>query len=219
LPGKILKEINGKPILAYIIERLSAAVAKENIIVATSNEQSDEPIEKYCLANNINLFRGSLDNVAERFLQCARQYELDFATRVNGDNFFLDVDSLKEMVEIAETGKYDFVTNVKNRTFPKGMSVEIVRTSFYELMYRQFSNDAHKEHVTLYLYQNDEKGEFFHYTNKVCPEAGGIQLAIDDSGDFELAEKIINTFTKTHTSYGLKEIYQRYLMFKGDEQQ
>jgi len=217
LPGKILKEIKGKPILAYIIDRLSAAVSSEDIIIATSEEKSDDPIELYCRKNNINYYRGSLDNVAERFLNCARQFKLDFATRINGDNFFMDVDTLKEMIKITQSNKYDFISNLQNRTFPKGMSVEIVRTSFYEKMYRQFNKDEHKEHVTLYLYQGNEKGKYYHFLNESCPDAGGIQLAIDDQDDFDLAEKIIHTFTGPHTSYGLAEIYKRYLMFKGDE--
>jgi spore coat polysaccharide biosynthesis protein SpsF len=218
LPGKILKEINGKPIIAYIIERLMTSVEREHIIVATSREHTDDPIENFCNQNNIHCFRGSLDNVAERFLQCAQKYSFDFATRINGDNFFMDVDSLKEMIDITLSNKYDFVTNLKNRTFPKGMSIEIVRISFYEKMYRQFNNNDHFEHVTQYLYQHDDQSRYYHYLNTVCPEAGGIQLAIDDEGDFRLAEKIIHTFTGQHTNYGLKDIYKRYKMLKDNEQ-
>ena len=70
LPGKILMEINGKSILQYIIERLSLVVPENNIVVATSEEKTDNPIAEYCIKNKINVFRGSLDNVALRFLNC-----------------------------------------------------------------------------------------------------------------------------------------------------
>ena len=207
LPGKILMEIKGKSILQYIIDRLSLVVPNNNIVIATSNQQSDNPIAEYCEENNINIFRGSLDNVALRFLNCATYYHFDFVARINGDNLFVDTESLKRMIKFAQTNNYDFVSNVKNRTFPKGMSIEIVRTEHYKEMYSKFNNEGHFEHVTSYLYQNDTGKDYYYFYNVICPETAGIQLAIDNKEDFEFATKIIGTFVKNHTEYGLKEIF------------
>ncbi len=218
LPGKILKKINGKPILQYIIERLQTVINSNNIVIATSEEETDDPIESYCLNNNINLFRGSLENVSGRFLACAENYGFDFATRINGDNFFMDASTLREMIKITCTGKYNFVSNLKGRTFPKGMSIEIVRTDFYKDKFQQFSSNDDFEHVTLNLYQNEsESDKFYHYKNTQCPEAGGIQLAIDDQDDFHLAEQIIHTFAEDHTRYGLNEVFQLYQKYSKHE--
>ncbi len=218
LPGKILKKINGKPILQYIIERLQTAVNPDSIVIATSEEETDDPIESYCINNNINHFRGSLENVSGRFLACAEHYGFDFATRINGDNFFMDASTLKEMIKITRTGKYNFVSNLKGRTFPKGMSIEIVRTDFYKDKFQQFSLNDDFEHVTLNLYQNEsESDKFYHYKNTQCPEAGGIQLAIDDQDDFHLAEQIIHTFAEEHTRYGLNEVFQIYQKYSKHE--
>lgn len=210
LPGKILKKISGKPILMYIIERLIQVIPIENIVVATSTEESDNPIAEYCKENQINVFRGSLNNVALRFLKCAEKYNFDYTTRINGDNIFVDIQTLKEMCKLAESRKYDFISNVKNRTFPKGMSIEIIRTSFLKEGFKNFNKDEYFEHVTLYFYENDKGQNFYYFYNNICPEAAGLQMAIDTEADFNTIENIIKCFSEIHTNYGLKEIFFLY---------
>jgi len=210
LPGKILKEIEAKPILQYIVDSLSEVVDKENIVVATSEEETDNPIYNYCKKNNIQVFRGDLNNVSKRFKDCANTYNFDFATRINGDNIFVDQETIKEMLSIAETDKYDFISNVKNRTFPKGMSVEIVRTSYYNKKYENFNTSGDFEHVTINLYNNDEGENYYYHYNEKCIEASGIQFAVDTKEDFETASKIIKKLNKKN-NFTLKEVYQTYI--------
>jgi spore coat polysaccharide biosynthesis protein SpsF len=210
LVGKILKEIEGKPILKYIIERLNEVTDLANIVIATSSEPSDNPIIEFCQKENINYFRGSLENVSQRFIECALSKQHIYTTRINGDNIFVDIESLKEMIEIAKMRKYDFVSNLKGRSFPKGMSVEIVRTAYYRKQFEKFNHPDHYEHVTLYLYQNEEGENFYYYFNKICPESGGIQLAIDTQEDFSLATKIISNFAGQHLKYGLEDVFNLY---------
>lgn len=214
LPGKILKPINGKPIIAYIIERLEKVVPRNQIIVATSEEQTDDPINDYCIRNNVNCFRGSLNNVSGRFLKCAEKNELDYAVRINGDNFFIDIDTVKKMIEVANTNKYDVVSNLKNRSYPKGMSVEMVKTKFYKSQYQLFKSPDDFEHVTIFLYQNEKNGKFYYEYNTIAPEAAGIQLAIDNIEDFNLVKSIIDKFEKEHYQYGLKEVFSIYESIK-----
>ncbi|MCB2194271.1 MAG: hypothetical protein KQH79_00330 [Bacteroidetes bacterium] len=214
LPGKILKELQGKPILQYIFERLAVVVPKENIVVATSVEDSDIPIIEYCKRNSINYFKGPLNNVAQRFLECGEQYSFDYIARINGDNILVDIESVKEMIQVARTEKYDFISNVKNRTFPKGMSIEIVKTKYYKRLYQEFYSEGHFEHVTQYLYTMKDQNNHFYYYNTNCPEAAGIQLAIDNKQDFALIEKIISNFERDHINYGLHDIYEIYKLVR-----
>ena len=214
LPGKILREINGKPILQYIVERIEKVVPRKQIVVSTSEEKTDDPIIAYCEANDLNYFRGSLNNVSERFLKCAQEYNFDYTTRINGDNIFVDISLLEKMATIAETGQYELISNLKNRTFPKGMSIEIVRTDYYAERFKTFSTPDDFEHVTINLYQNEEAEKYFYAMNTFCPEAGGIQLAIDTPEDFSLASKIISNFAGSHLNYGLSEVYHLYRKFQ-----
>ncbi len=205
LPGKILKEINGKPILLYIIERLSCVVSTNSIVVATSEENSDDPIVEFCRKSGIQVFRGSLLDVASRFLTCAKKFNFDFAFRINGDNLFVDIDLIRSALSIAHTGEYSFISNVHNRTFPKGMSIEGVNVELYASEYPKF-NIYQREHVMPYFYDNGDRIRHFYIYNVAVPELAGVQLAIDTETDYDFAKKIVSKFKIAQSNYGLKEI-------------
>jgi spore coat polysaccharide biosynthesis protein SpsF len=172
LHGKVLHKIHGTPLVHHIVNRLSQYFPLNNIVLATSNEPSDDPIAEYARQNEIQLFRGSLNNVAHRFAEAAMSIEADAAIRINGDNLFIDLESLDEMIRIYDGGEYDFVSNVPQRTFPFGMSIEIVNVDFYYKVLPKMTTRSWQEHVTLYLYEN-ETGRQFHYRNSKCPSMQG----------------------------------------------
>ena len=209
LPGKILKKINEKPILEYIIERVKEVFDNDSIIIATSKEKSDEPIVRYCLNKQINFYRGSLNNVAKRFLDASKSLSLDYAIRINGDNLFVDIPTLKSISDKLATGKYQFVSNVHKRTYPKGMSIEGVDSNYYEKKLRHFTEKEDREHVTLKLYKSPPSNTFFIY-NKEVKGVEGLQLAVDTEKDLNISSEIIYRMTKHHTQYNLKEIFEIY---------
>jgi spore coat polysaccharide biosynthesis protein SpsF len=207
LPGKALMNVNGVPVLLIIVERLRRVLPDSSIVVATSNENTDDAIEQFCIQQSINYFRGSLDNVADRFYRASKHLNLDYSIRINGDNVFVDTIVLTEMIDLARMGRYDFISNVKGRTFPKGMSVEIVNTDYYSSLLPAISeSESYREHVTSYLYEHDNGRHFYLYNNHV-PEASGLQMALDTSEDLERTKRIIARFTDSHWKYNLKEIY------------
>jgi len=207
LPGKILKEINGKPILLQIYNRLKA-IENLKVIIATSEEETDSPIVEYCKLMNLDFYRGSLSNVSYRFLNAAKTLDVDYAIRVNGDNLFISIETMKYMISLAQRNTYDFISNVKGRTFPFGMSIEILKVSFYDNILSHFDNDYYKEHVTIYLYENENCGSmFFVYNNKI-PKAKGLKIAIDTKEDFERALEISKKIN--FKNYDLKEIVEAY---------
>jgi spore coat polysaccharide biosynthesis protein SpsF len=208
LPGKALKEIFGKKILEYIIERVNQVFPLENIVLATSNEASDDPIATFAENYGVGLYRGSLDNVSRRFYEAAHEKDWDYAIRINGDNIFMDINLLKEISALALTNEYDFISNVKERTFPKGMSVEAVRMIHYANLLPIIENDEnYREHVTLYLYEHDENKKYKYILNSDLPQVSGIQMALDTQEDFDRSQKIIAQFHKPHFYYNLEEIY------------
>lgn len=207
LPGKILREIQGRSILDYIVERLAPLQRDHPVIVCTSEEHSDDKIADYCSRNNISCYRGSLDDVANRFLQCAHHYDLDKAVRINGDNVFLDAQLIGEMIRQMETDDLCFLSNVKDRTFPKGMSVEIVDTSYYKDSFPEFTKQDH-EHVMTYFYR--QTNECTKYIYNEDQEMAGINLAIDTEVDLRNAAQIIELMNEPHTHYGYKEIVELF---------
>jgi len=208
LSGKILKQIGGRTVLGHIVDRIRRGVDGRQVVVATSTDASDDVIADYCRHSGIECFRGPLDDVAGRFQTCAEQYGWDFAARINGDNLFVDQDILRAMLAVTDTNAFDFVTNVPGRTFPRGMSVEIVRTSFYADVMGTITDPDHREHVTSWLYQNVDLGHRYVFENKVCPEAAGIQLALDTEEDLRLAERIIVEAGPEAAVLNLRTIYK-----------
>lgn len=205
LPGKILKEIKGRPILTHIIRRLQK-IENLNIAIGTSIEPTDDPIVEYCIENDINYYRGSLDNVAERFLKASESFKYDYSIRVNGDNLFIDVEAMQNMIEIAQTDQFDFISNVKERTFPAGMSIEIVKIGFYRHIIKKFNTSYYNEHVTIYLYEHEKCGQFHFYYNEKVPKAKGLKIAIDTKEDFKNAQKVIRQLKNGLDNYNLSEI-------------
>lgn len=191
LPGKILRTINGKTILSIIVDQLKVNFNYNQIIVATSNHVSDQKIINYCIENEINYFIGELHNVSKRFLDCAKNFNLDYAVRINGDNVFIDIHSLSSMIKIAENHNYDLVSNVPFRTFPYGMSIEIINTSFYESVIPFFSKE-NKEHVSNWLYDNPKLVKSFTFKNNEFINLKGIKLAVDTEKDLKKCQLIYN---------------------------
>jgi spore coat polysaccharide biosynthesis protein SpsF len=203
LPGKILRRINNKPLLQYIFERLLCVAPKKDIIVATGSDETNRPIAEFCKDNQIQYFLGDPENVALRFLTCAKEYQLDYAARINGDNLFVSPAIIKAMLPHVRSGQYDLISNVKKRTFPTGMSVEFLRSGFYEEIIKLFDDPRHFEHVTLYLYEHETNGKRYYFYNTLCPEAKGHHLAIDTEQDFRSAEKLLVQIEKDHTAYDI----------------
>jgi len=207
LPGKILMEIGGIPILEHIINRLSS-VPELEIIVATSEEDTDDPIVDYCINRDQAYYRGSLTNVAERILKASQEHDLDYFIRINGDNLFIDIAVLSYMISVATTNKFNFISNVKNRSFPYGMSLEILNVNFYSKIIKKFDTDYYKEHVTIYLYEHEEDINVKYVFNENEREASGLQLAIDTKADFKRAQGIVSKLKDGLSDYTLKDIVE-----------
>jgi spore coat polysaccharide biosynthesis protein SpsF len=190
LYGKALIKIHKKPILEWISLSIANCLNIDKICIATSDEKSDDKIAEFCEKQNINCYRGSKLNVAKRFLNCAKQFDLDYTFRINGDNLFVDSALISQMAEIASEQSFDFISNVEGRTFPIGMSVELLKVSFFEEIYKKYNDERHFEHVTLYLYENPKVGNRKSIINNKWEYLKGIHLAVDTIQDFNKAESI-----------------------------
>lgn len=208
LPGKILRDIRGRPLISHIVGRIRRAAAERPLVVATSCEKSDDVIVAYCRRAGIECFRGDLNDVAGRFLSCLEAYGWEYGVRINGDRLLLDVETLHAMLAIADTGEFDLVTNTPGQTFPYGLGVEIVRTEFYASWLDSMTENSHREHVTTWFYENPSVGRRYVYRNTVCPEAAGLKLAIDTPEDLERALRILDRAGPAPETLNLKQVFQ-----------
>jgi N-acetylneuraminate synthase/N,N'-diacetyllegionaminate synthase len=187
-PGKALHLIGDRPLLERVISR--ALLAGLPVAVCTSADRSDDAIADLARRRGVGCFRGSLDDVAARLLTCAQSAGWDFVLRINGDNVFTDPSLVSTVAHICRTDCFDLVSNVPGRTFPFGVSVEGLRTSFLENHISSF-DEADREHVTRWFYERPEVGRRFSVLNESIPSAAGLNLAVDRREDADRAARLI----------------------------
>lgn len=178
LPGKALRLVHGRPLLDYVIELCRLIDGVSVIVLATSDRTVDDPIAEFAEKANVHCVRGSVENVAGRFLSAMEQFELDAALRVNGDSPLNDPKLLSSGVEIIKSGNYDLVTNVPDRTYPFGMSLEVVLRETMRKAYASFRDAGCFEHVTKYFYDHPQCFRIRKILSD-CPAFAGVQLSVD----------------------------------------
>lgn len=202
LPGKVLREICGRPLLAYLIERL-AGCREAPTIVATSTSGSDDAVAAFCAAAGVPCHRGPEEDVAARFVEAAEHFSLTAFGRVSGDSPLLDPALVDRAVTLFQRDEYDLVTNVRPRTFPPGQSVEVVRVDAF-LAALPSLEAQQREHVTQHLY---DPGLGLRIANFAADrDYGDLRLAVDTEEDLERIEALVAAMERPHWEYGLDEI-------------
>lgn len=206
LPGKMALEVQGKPMLAYVVERLRCVRNVADVIVATSQGAEDDAIASVCDALNCKCFRGSLDDVAGRFVAMIEREGIEAFVRICGDSPLIDPVIVEQAVECFMTGEADVVSNLVERTFPKGQSVEVVRSAAYVSAMADVTESYDREHVTPYLYRHPER--FMLQNISMQPNLSDVQLSVDTRQDFDMFREIVAMMDKPHWEYGLAAVLE-----------
>lgn len=192
LPEKILKEVEGKPLLAYQLERLQKVKNIHKLVVATPDTSRDEPILELCRQLNVSTFTGSEDDVLSRYFFAAKEFGADIIVRITSDCVVIDpaiIDMvIKEYLTSPKT--IDYVSNCLERTFPVGMDTEVFSMKALEMAYTLARDDRDKEHVTRFFYTHPELFRLMNVFNPDGNEAH-IHLAVDTEQDFRLIKRIL----------------------------
>jgi spore coat polysaccharide biosynthesis protein SpsF len=204
LPGKVLRQVNGRPLLDYLLARLSACQEISNAIIATSNDSTDDPVAAFCEERGIEVFRGELENVASRFLEVIQEYKLEAFVRVSGDSPLLDARLIDEAVKLFKNGSFDLVTNIEKRTYPHGQSVEVIRSSIFESAYSEFQGDDF-EHVTPYFYRHFNKFKS-HSMHLDAEDYSALTLSVDTLEDLERFKDTVIQSSEAVMRMGWKEL-------------
>lgn len=203
-------KVDGKPLLWYPLHSLLKFAGEKNVIVATSFDESDDPIKKYCEKVNIRCHRGSLTNVAERFRACISELDCKYVVRICGDNVFVSHAILKRIADLLDRNHYDFISNTPNRTFPYGMSVEVVRKDLYIKHFSQFDERMGDfEHVMPYFYRTRKISKLY-LENESFPDTAGMRLTVDEEIDVKRIEFILAHTSKPYYLLELDELHKLY---------
>jgi spore coat polysaccharide biosynthesis protein SpsF (cytidylyltransferase family) len=178
---KVLFPIKGKPLIYYVISGVKRSTSITNLVVATSKNKSDNHLVNYLKKIKAKYFRGDLNNVAKRLVYTAEKYKEKYFLRINGDSPLIDYKIINKAVGIFKKSKnkYNLITNVFPRTFPKGQSVEIINTKILKANLCKMDK-ADLEHVTTYFYKNSSN---FSIKNFKSYKKKKIKLAVDTKKD------------------------------------
>ena len=189
LPGKVLMPLHGEPIISHVLRKLKTVCPAEQTVVLTSVEPSDDPLALYVESLGITVFRGSLNNVFERFLACTDTYPCQWFLRLSADSPYLDPQILEQVLVHAGDLNLDLVTTTFPRTFPKGQNAELINTRTFASVDASSLSHHEREHITAHFYHNSSRFRIKNIESD-DPSLAETSLAVDSLEDFRRLEKM-----------------------------
>jgi spore coat polysaccharide biosynthesis protein SpsF len=204
MPGKIFKELSGKPLISHICDRLNSSRYINQVLIATTLHQRDDILESWALQNKISCFRGSEDNVLSRYYHAAMEADADIIVRITGDDPFKEVNIIDNVIELLYLKNLDFACNNFPPTFPEGLDVEVFTFASLKHAFENVQDPFEMEHVTQFFYKNPH---LFKIENYVSPQnLSYLRLTVDTPNDFKFAEEIYKRLYTNNNNFGLDDI-------------
>jgi spore coat polysaccharide biosynthesis protein SpsF len=184
LPGKVLLRLGDKTVLNHVIDRVKTAGVE--VVIATSDKPQDDAIEAEANRCGAGCFRGSENEVLSRYYYAAKEAGADLVVRITSDCPLYDGELLAKMLACRQDE--DYLSNVIERTFPRGLDTEIFTFKALEKTFNEAQKDFEKEHVTPYIYQNPDKFHIRHY--KGDEDNSGLRWTLDTPEDFTMIKAV-----------------------------
>ena len=188
LPNKVLKEIENLPMICHIINRVKKAKNIDQIILATSNTETDKILLDIAKKFKIIGFAGDEKDVLDRFYNAAITYAANPIVRITGDCPLVDPILLDKMVEFYQANDYDYMSNTIERTFPDGLDIEIFSSEVLKISNKEAKWLSEREHVTPYILKNQNDFRIYNYKNK--QNLSNLRWCVDEEDDLIMIRKI-----------------------------
>ena len=188
LPGKVLKEVRGKPLLSYLIERLRRVNNIEKIIIATTNNKEDDPIVELCKKEFVSYFRGSEDDVLDRYYQTAKKFGVEHVVRITSDCPLIDPCLIEELLNFyLRNPGFDLVKT--GPAYSEGLDAEVFPFRNLQTVWKEARLSSEREHVTPFLWKNVNR-----FRIKTLPfenDYSFLRLTVDEAVDFEVIKAVL----------------------------
>ena len=191
-PNKVLKKINGIPLILILLKRLSLSKKISKIVIATTDEKSDDILTSILLAEKFEVVRGSSENVLKRFIKDLKKFKAKNVLRITGDCPLIDCELADNMIEYFSKHKFDYLTNANPPTFPDGLDIEIFKNQILFDVQKSTNEKYHLEHVTSYIRENN-KYKINNFKNS--KDVSNLRWTVDEKEDFLLIQKIFKNFS------------------------
>ncbi len=210
LPGKVLKEILGRPLLGLLIERLRRCIRLNELVIATSTYELDDVIFGYCKRNEVAVYRGSEDDVLSRYAEAAKAFDADVVVRICADSPLIDPGLIDDLISDYLCGPIscDYISNTLNQTYPLGMNAEVFSAEALTDANINARMPYEREHVTPYIYGNPDRYTIREKHAEL--DYSKIRLTVDVPEDFDLVKLVFERIYPNNADFGLAEIISLY---------
>ena len=213
LPGKVLCEINGKPMIHWQLQRIYQAKKVEKVIVATSTDSTDDELVDFLISEKTLFVRGSLNNVKERFDTVITQFPSDSFVRLTGDCPLVMPSLIDDLVDTFHEADVDYLSNTIKPTFPDGLDIEIVKSEAFRKLGNASLSKAEMEHVTYGLYSRN--GQFATQNFAHSEDLSNLRWTVDYPEDLEFVRSVFLHFKGREDSFNFSEL----LAYLGDNRE
>lgn len=204
LPGKVLKELAGEPVLWHVIHRVKRSKMIDEVVVATSFLEEDMEIVKYCAVMGIRIFVGSDEDVLDRYYQAARLLKPKNVVRITADCPLHDADVIDSIIEKHIREDNDYTSNTMEETFPDGLDCEVMKFSVLEEAWKMARLLSEREHVTQYIIKSNKykKGSLVSSVNRANE-----RWTLDTKQDYEFISRVFDELYLDNKEFGADAIY------------
>lgn len=197
LPGKVLADLAGQPVLARVVNRTTRAQLLDDVVVATTASTTDDIIAETCAERGWNSFRGDENDVLDRYYRAAREYQAEIVVRVTADCPLVDPEVIDRVIgTFLRTGP-DYASNTLRRTYPLGLDVEVMSLECLTCAWREATEPWHRVHVTPYIYNNPHRFRLVSVTGET--DCSGYRWTVDTHEDLEFARAVYTRLRKDDT--------------------
>ncbi len=203
LPGKILADLAGQPLLYRVVGRAQQAVRLDRVAVATTNRPADAAVAQLCEARGFLCFRGSEQDVLDRYYQAARQFGADVVVRLTADCPLLDPAIIDETIRAFQEGAYDYVSNTLTPTYPDGLDTEVFSRAALEKAWHEAQLPSEREHVTPYIWKHPEAFRLGSVQN--TEDLSLLRWTVDEPADLEFVRRVYARLGAEAT-FGMPEV-------------
>jgi spore coat polysaccharide biosynthesis protein SpsF len=204
LPGKVLKPILGVPMLARQIERIRLSREIDKLIVATSDEPSDDSVAELCATLGVTCFRGSLNDVLDRFYRAAAPLSPEYVVRLTGDCPLADPDVIDAAIRVCRPGDFDYVTNALDGRYPDGLDVEVFRFECLQQAHLEAQLPSQREHVTPFINRQPDRFKIGHLRSEV--DLSMLRWTVDEPEDFRLITLIYEALYPINPAFRMRDV-------------
>jgi spore coat polysaccharide biosynthesis protein SpsF len=206
LPGKVLADLCGAPMLQRQLERVRRATSVDRVVVATSTDDTDRPIAELCKSLDVPCFRGDLNDVLARFLGAIDEFDPEVVVRITADCPLISPLVIDSIVHSFFESDCDYLSNTLEPTFPDGVDVEVVRVSALRALAQLDTDTPEREHVTLGIYRRPEQFVVRNFTGD--PDLSDLRWTVDSPEDLEFVRWVYSELFYTNPKFDLAEIME-----------